>query len=417
MTEERVSIHVISSWEVANGKSLQDAITLTPSTAAKRNEDGSLTDMVELESCVHLTQPVEENGNQDTALQPCIMSLKLEAAVSPSVITNVVIISEARVIEVYGAYNEYLSTKQADLLDEVEDTAVYSAEIALSQLTQECTLKFAKFSRPSDMWLYGVKVFWNTKEEFRQSRSQSSGLNFETVERRLKESQTQLSGRAESCKQFLKMYSTINEQKQTLPDALSLLSLLPGLRRQSLNPGNSHLKTTTYGFAASTSTASSNAAQEREQAISESGSSLCAKCSHNFENALDQRLTLMENRIMKALDDKIATLQQHQDNQFQNFYHLLSESRAPFRFNPREPSSLGYLKSEKDTKIEEAIKKLLDQKDRNSAGDSVKSITEDPSEHIMRNAFMTLRLNEMFSGTPHQPSFDKNAQSLIQNGS
>lgn len=60
-----------------------------------REEDGSLTDMVELESCVLLSSSVEENGNQDYSPEPCIISFKLEAP-RDIVIANIVIVCEVR---------------------------------------------------------------------------------------------------------------------------------------------------------------------------------------------------------------------------------------------------------------------------------------------------------------------------------
>ena len=44
-------------------------------------------------------------------------------------------------VEVYGAHNEYLKTTSAELIDELGDMAVYCAQVDLSELTQECSLK------------------------------------------------------------------------------------------------------------------------------------------------------------------------------------------------------------------------------------------------------------------------------------
>lgn len=49
--------------------------------------------MVQLDSCILLNQPCEENGNQDTVPQSCSISLQLESPF-PSAIASLVVVSE-----------------------------------------------------------------------------------------------------------------------------------------------------------------------------------------------------------------------------------------------------------------------------------------------------------------------------------
>lgn len=52
---------------------------------------------------------------------------------------------QARIIEIYGKCEEYMTTCHADYFDECEDMSVYIAEAELPQPSAECTLK-ASFS-------------------------------------------------------------------------------------------------------------------------------------------------------------------------------------------------------------------------------------------------------------------------------
>lgn len=260
------------------------------------------------------------------------------------------------------------------------------------------------------MWVYGVKVLWKTDNDFKQNKNNSSHLNFETVEQRLKDSCTPLSGRAENCKQFLKMYSSLSEPKQTLPGAESLFSLLPALRAAGNTPHGSFLESLAQGFSVSPSAGSSSSANSDKHPPLEIDNTFCPNCSRNCNRTLEDKLKAMENRIMKALDDKVAALQQHQDNQFQNLFHLLAEIKAPGRFKDQESVS--------DAKIELAIKNSFMKGSRGLSTSSVQDNNQGRNSlSALRNSIMALGLNEMLVGGSHQSSIDTNGQATISNGS
>jgi hypothetical protein len=48
---------------------------------------------------------------------------------------------QARIIEIYGKYEEYMTTCHAEFFDECENMSVYVAEAVLPQPSFECTLK------------------------------------------------------------------------------------------------------------------------------------------------------------------------------------------------------------------------------------------------------------------------------------
>lgn len=418
MSQENVSVDVSCSWESANEKTLLDAITVAEFSAKKRDEDGALTDMVELESCILLTQPLEENGNNDrVSPEPCSITLKLMSK-SPSIIANLVVACEAKLIEVYGAHNEYLMTVSADLIDQVDDMAVYCADIAINQLTQDCTLKFARLSRPTAMWLYGIKVIWNVVDNYEKT-NKHLGVNFESVEQRLRESHTQLSGKAENCKQFLKMYSSLNDQNKSalgLSDPLSLLSLLPGITRGKRSTDNSFLNFASQSFKHSGAGDTSKRLNSDEYVSRDSDNSNSHACSDKFERILERHLTSMENRIMKALDEKIAAMQQQQEQQLQSLISLILHNRSPIdvRLQPKDKDCSKL--SDQDTKIEQAIKKMIDHKQMISSyhqEPSQRNYIGDTNENVLKNALMALKFNEVLEGTSHSA----NSTSAVQGNS
>lgn len=412
MAKEMPKIRVSSSWEAGNQKSLEDAVALTPFSSYKRNEDGSLTDMVQLDSCILLSRPCEENGNQEISSQSCSISLRLESPF-PSSIASLVVVCEARMVEVYGAHNEYLKTTSAELIDELGDMAVYCAQVDLSELTQECSIRFARMKKPSEMWLYGIKVIWTNHDSCRK-KSHTVGVNFDSVEERLKQSQTQLSGRAERCKQFLKMYSSLNDEKKSLqgfPDPMSLLSLIPAMTRQCGSQKS-------Y-YAPNLETPSTSSVLS-DKITSDIKGSVCNGCAGKFESILEKKLLSMENRIMGALDDKLTALQERQDKQMQNLFNMLERTVAVgVKVKPKasiETSDECLL--ERESTIEQSIKKMLDEKvNLLNKGAAFRKNACDGNADIFRNAFMALKLNEMYSGASHSEMDTAGAPTVVQKGS
>ncbi|XP_034244454.1 uncharacterized protein LOC117647067 [Thrips palmi] len=417
MAEEMPTVRVESSWDGGVQKSLQDAVALTHLSSHKRNEDGSLTDMVQPDTCILLTRPCEENGNQETTSQSCSISLRLDPS-SPFAIASLVIVCEARMVEIYGAHNEYLMTASAELIDEVGDMAVYCAQVDLTQLTQECTLKFARLKKPSEMWLYGIKVIWS-RYNSSSLTSQTVGVNFDSVEQRLRQSQTQLSGRAERCKQFLKMYSSLNEEKKSLqgfPDPMSLLSLIPAMTRQCGSQKNYFaLRVESPSDVPSTSALSS------DKEAKDSSGSICSGCSDKIESMLEKKLSSMENRIMGALDVKLAAMQEHQDRQIQSLFNLLERTvSGGVKFKPKIYSETADQHfPDRESAMEHSIKKILDEKVNLLNKEAVfrRNTCEGNTDNILRNAFMALKLNEMYTGASHSDMDSTSATTVVQKGS
>lgn len=268
------------------------------------------------------------------------------------------------------------------------------------------------------MWLYGIRVIWTSHNSSKRT-SQSAGVNFDTVEQRLKQSHTQLSGRAERCKQFLKMYSSLNDEKKSLqgfPDPMSLLSLIPAISRQC-DPQKSYFASSIES-PSDIASASSRSSDEKPR---DSQSSMCSGCSGKLEDVLEKKLSSMENRIMGALDLKLAALQEHQDRQMQNLFNLLERTvPGDVKLKPKictETSDQCF--PEKESTIEQSIKKMLDEKVNSFNKESVyrRIACEGNKDNILRNAFMALKLNEMYSGASHSEMDTSSAPAVVQKGS
>nr|CAD7263507.1 unnamed protein product [Timema shepardi] len=120
----------------------------------------------------------------------------------------------ARVIETHGKFGEYLNTTSAEFIDEFNDMAVYMADIPIAQPSSECSLKFARLKNADQMWLYGIHL---TIQKVTTPAQTEACVNFQHVNRLLKESTHQLTEKAEKCKRFLQLYgSDTNPSKDAL---------------------------------------------------------------------------------------------------------------------------------------------------------------------------------------------------------
>ncbi|XP_075216006.1 uncharacterized protein LOC142321637 [Lycorma delicatula] len=174
------------SWVVDSGcQDLKNAVKFS----SKHSYD--LEDVVQVESCVHLSF----TGPKAV---PCKIYVKLDKK-SQFVITRIDTVSEARIIECYGNYEEYTNTVHAEHMDDFEGCSVYSASSMLPP-TQEVTLKFARMKNENSMWLYGLMF---TVKQIALPEVKIAGINLSNVNSILKESSRPISEKAEHCKKLL----------------------------------------------------------------------------------------------------------------------------------------------------------------------------------------------------------------------
>lgn len=220
---DKSKLVVTSTWNTEYpDKHIQNSVSLSV-----LNESVSIEDIVSLDSCVHLLCP----EGDDTI--GCTLYIKFS---EPSLfsVCRVVVVSEARMVEVYGDCGEYCTTCKGDYIDEFEGCAVYKADASLQLPTQEVLLKFAGLKDKHQMWIYGICLLVKQTDKVQGI----ANVNFQKVNELLKESKIPLSDKAEKCKKFLQSYGGFTDSKMQgkAPDPQILIKLLESQCMTQLKP-------------------------------------------------------------------------------------------------------------------------------------------------------------------------------------
>lgn len=320
-----VGLELSCSWEVANKKCINDTVTVDSNFKRGKKED--LENIVSLDTCVHLI-------NQNVT--SCYLKLKL-SVVKAWQIKKVSIVSEARIIEIYGKCEEYLTTCHAEFFDECEDMSVYIAEAELPQPSSECTLKFARLKRTDQMWLYGIHITVDKAESF---ISQDMSINFHNVNRILKDSGHQLTEKAERCKKFLQLYGSLLDSSKTQlkgPDPQMLRKMFESEYLGQQNTLSSRAKSVSKcltemlpGFSVPTKEKSGN----EDEAISthKTGCSketdVSLKLTHIVDilkHHFDERFSEYERQITVRVEEKLMELERKQNEKLDLILERLEE--------------------------------------------------------------------------------------------
>uniref|UniRef100_A0A1B6JV12 Uncharacterized protein n=1 Tax=Homalodisca liturata TaxID=320908 RepID=A0A1B6JV12_9HEMI len=188
-------IILTSSWNIGDQtRNLENTLTFSvPSKSV------GLEDVVQVNTCIHLIQNPESDD-------PCTITVKLPHTRDP--ISQSVIVSEAKIIELFGSCGEYLSTSVGEYVDDFEDCSVYLSTFSVKPPSREITYKLQKTRHADKMWLYGINL---QLVPVNQSLPVFSSINFQSVNEMLKEAKIPLSENAEKAKAFLQAYSgTLN---------------------------------------------------------------------------------------------------------------------------------------------------------------------------------------------------------------
>ncbi|GLH05174.1 Uncharacterized protein GBIM_10778 [Gryllus bimaculatus] len=311
---------VSCSWEVLNERSLQDALTLETCEVKRKR---SLECMVSLETCVHL-------GSQSDSV-PC--QLEINVKKENLRITEISIVSEARIIEIYGKCGEYLATSHAEFLDECEDMVVYVADYKFPQPTPECSLKFARMKVKGQMWLYGIYI--NTEKD---TVSPDSTVNFHNVNKILKDSSHQITDKADKCKKFLQMYSAycVSGSSQTLPNPQSLLKVFDSLYLSQGSGVGSQAKNASKCFSDYIPAFASFSKSKNEGVFESSSVDTAEKTATSVEaddcvkfivqelqKHIDRKFCELAASLSCQIDKKLGEIQERQDKKLDEIMHLL----------------------------------------------------------------------------------------------
>ncbi|XP_059483341.1 uncharacterized protein LOC132201303 [Neocloeon triangulifer] len=141
-------INITYNWKIINEKKIKNAVTVfNPSSSIEIDE------IVSLDSCIAFSQ-------QDEATGP--LEIFIDVVNPGHVIKGVWLVSEAKILEVFGRLGEYESTTNAVNTLEGEDDdemQVYRAKLPLRTPSRKCSIRFAGVTNgKKEMWLLGMGI-------------------------------------------------------------------------------------------------------------------------------------------------------------------------------------------------------------------------------------------------------------------
>uniref|UniRef100_A0A6M2DM10 Putative product n=1 Tax=Xenopsylla cheopis TaxID=163159 RepID=A0A6M2DM10_XENCH len=157
-------LEVRTNWRILNGKTIDDAVSITKIEDDDSEESATIDVIVTLESCLQLEPNPESN---------CIVICHYPS----QKIDSIHISSGARYVEIYiGPMFEYYKTFKADFYDDFDDVQVYNVNVTLDHYISDFMIKFIKISTPDYFWIYGITLIAQT-----ESATETDPLN--TTER------------------------------------------------------------------------------------------------------------------------------------------------------------------------------------------------------------------------------------------
>lgn len=223
------------TWKVQGDRPVSDSIVYF-----EDNETIDLEDAISAENCVQLEAPVNDDVTGNYIVPACQVFLFCG---DTHQIGSVSILSEARVIEVYGYHGEYLSTLKNELMEEVDGMSVFRGDLTFSRPLKECCLKFIPLKSKDCMWLYGIKVVVQEKPRPDTLHLFPTTMPLKDVEERLEASGAQLSEKAENLKRMMELFQGSNSllSAAAMSPVLAGFSALPRGTPQQVPDGMTQL--------------------------------------------------------------------------------------------------------------------------------------------------------------------------------
>ncbi|XP_071448873.1 uncharacterized protein [Hetaerina americana] len=275
-----------------------------------------LTDLVSLETCVQLQSP----GS-------CSPTPELSFSISTDLaISALKVISEARIIELYGKGGEYMSTTHSDFLDDFEGMAVYSAFVKLAVPSSDCSIKFKKLKNEDSIWLYGMGIYIQPCQGQNYNGVQ---VDFKRVNDRLQQSGCSLTGNAEQCLELLHTFQTFSHGERK---AHSNLNCVDGRISQSVGNAETYKKmcdlllgvTPKFSGLRSATQGSANAQlsppsvhnkleSDKPDTETQSSSSMSSSVNDGIKALLTEQFQRLENSLMAKIDERLKTIEDKLD--------------------------------------------------------------------------------------------------------
>ncbi|XP_046385600.1 uncharacterized protein LOC124155641 [Ischnura elegans] len=309
MTSEYLEkLNLSCNWETADERDIKNTITF--GSSADNGDESELSDIVSLETCVRLFSPDSASSSPE-----------LNFNFAPNIIiTALKIVSEARIIELFGKGGEYVSTTHSDFLDDFEGMAVYSAFVKLAIPSSECTIKFKKLKNQESIWIYGMGIYTQASKGLHHDGAQ---VDFKSVNERLQRSGCDLSGNAEQCLRLLNTFQTISNPlslKASDGSNPNTSGNAEAHRKMcdlflSVSPMLSKFRSSSHGSSSSFSAPSSShdlhgAGEPNPGKFTSPSHSLSSDA---IKTLISDQFQLLENRLVARVDERLKKIEEKLD--------------------------------------------------------------------------------------------------------
>ncbi|KAK9509190.1 hypothetical protein O3M35_006557 [Rhynocoris fuscipes] len=300
MDLENVNYSVNNNWAFTDESvSLKDLISFEDSNNSEwlQLTEEEIGQFVNLDENFSPLQLVRHNKNE-----PCMLKIYLnDSGVN---INKLIVISEARIIELYGKHGEYLCTEKAHALGYLSGKKFYIAQPSISD-TKEIAIKFCE--NGDTLWLYGITLF------IRQSQPTKSDslIDFTNVDQILRNSSINLSENAERAKNFIKNY---NLKKNTSNDSEILQNLL---EKYGNILGNNSSKII--------SLIEHRSDVDNNEILMKRKENDTKDTENDIKNYVDKKLQQLEERVQNNLELQLKEFEQKQNEKLDNIIQLLQK--------------------------------------------------------------------------------------------
>lgn len=279
--------------------------------------DGGIIHLISEENFVFLEKSDDE---------PCTLNIKLKDLTTQ--ITNISVVSEAKIIEIYGKYGEYIKTCKCDYISEANGIEFYGAQTDLLT-THEITVKFPGVKK--GIWLCGVKILIK-----KAPPSITNSFDYNLVDDKLKKSNIPITEKAEQFKKFLQDYATNKYNSTSHIDPHMLLKIMEGECLSHLKPvGNASRNISKYLtnlIPASLKSNCNNDNGEAEHEIKKENkdSANVMNCDQESPSTIktyvDESLQKLEERLQESFKKQIEELEAKQNEKLDSILNLLRNS-------------------------------------------------------------------------------------------
>lgn len=247
--------------------------------------------------------------------EPCTISIRTNDSVSH--ITNISVVSEAQLFEIYGKHGEYIKTCRSDYLTEVKGIDIYVGQSTLLT-SHEITIKFPGLKR--EFWLYGIKLI------IQKNSSQPFTFDYNLIDEKLQSSNVAITEKAEKFKNFLQEYAANKySTKGKSMDPEMLLKFMEGECIAHLKPVSETSKSISdylSGLIPSNLKIQESNGSQNKNFHSDVNSSSEDSNFLTFKDYVDESLQKMENKLQQNFQKQLQELEEKQNEKLDTILEL-----------------------------------------------------------------------------------------------